>query len=211
MKNKITAAFAFMLVLLSAAFVHSCSSSNDNDGTAPTNTTSDTIPNLFGHLNISAKSETTTDLIAKTTALYKLKQFYIFNPNLRAKIQVPNNLFTSPKIKAAVLDFFSRRYKSDNTSKPVQILINEIVTLNDGTTVVPTIEPVAPIEMLHIDKYNNWKFFYLFKKINNIYVLSDIKQVNFFKRQIDTKYSYNNNETISCLIIKNEERNDQSR
>ena len=90
MKNKITAAFAFMLVLLSAAFVHSCSSSNDNDGTAPTNTTSDTIPNLFGHLNISAKSETTIDLIAKTTALYKLKQFYIFNPNLRAKIQVPN-------------------------------------------------------------------------------------------------------------------------
>ena len=109
------------------------------------------------------------------------------------------------------MDFFSRRYKSDNTSKPVQILINEIVTLNDGTTVVPTIEPVAPIEMLHIDKYNNWKFFYLFKKINNIYVLSDIKQVNFLKRQIDTKYSYNNNETISCLIIKNEERNDQSR
>lgn len=141
----------------------------------------------------------------KSLYFYKLKQYYAMHYNQRDKLTVADDLFISKEVKDILVQKFLIPYNSSGWPLMVNLndvypITKELTILKDGTVVLPIAEnPNAlylgdSLDMSKISRknvislYNSKKYFFLYKKIKNKYLLSDIALLNVEKLDT-TKYS----------------------
>lgn len=158
------------------------------------------IPNLTALFDTTNHNEGMSDIKAKAMALCCLKRFYEMHFDQRDKIKVPD-IFISEEIKTAVVFRFLITHQTQRPTvydtEYAEILDNETITLKDGTVVIAALEKAANIDFGHpfdttisIKADVSKKYFFLFQKKGNKYLLANLQMLNFFNKPINTKYSF---------------------